>query len=101
VLGGTGGNLGMMDIGTRELIDEQIEGHQIERNRLDELFESSAPLSPQERVDRFGLPRKRADILVAGLVILYGVLDRLGLRRVRASRHSLRHGVLRSLWNAR
>jgi exopolyphosphatase/guanosine-5'-triphosphate,3'-diphosphate pyrophosphatase len=97
VLGGTGANLTMMDLDEHDLKDDHIEGHVIERKRLEELRHMTADLSPKQRVDKLGLPPQRADIQVAGLAILEGVLDHLGIKAVRTSRQALRHGVLRSI----
>lgn len=41
-----------------------------------------------------GLPPERADIIVAGAVILFHSLVRLGSDRIRVSCHGLRHGIL-------
>src|SRR5262249_37083305 len=75
VLGGTGANLAMIDRGESELVDEKIEGHVIDRARLKKLRRRTAELSPAQRVAKFGLPPRRADIQMAGLAILETVLD--------------------------
>jgi len=97
VLGGTGANLTMMDLDEHDLKDDHIEGHVIERKRLEELRKMTADLSPKQRVEKLGLPPQRADIQIAGLAILEGVLDHLEIKAVRTSRYALRHGVLRSI----
>ncbi len=97
VLGGTGANAAMLDQELAELDDARIEGHEVTKDRLRELIAQAAAMTPPQRVDRWGLPPLRADVLIAGFAILEGVLDRFALNRIRASRYSLRHGVLRSL----
>ncbi len=97
VLGGTGANLAMMDLDDHDLKDDHIEGHVIERKRLEELRKATLGMSPKQRVEKLGLPPQRADIQVAGLAILEAVLDHLGIKAVRTSRYALRHGVLQSI----
>ncbi len=97
VLGGTGANLTMMDLGEHDLRDDHIEGHVIERKRLQQLRKRTAAMSPKQRTVKLGLPPQRADIQMAGLAILEAALDHLGIRAVRTSRYALRHGVLRSI----
>jgi exopolyphosphatase/pppGpp-phosphohydrolase len=97
VLGGTGANLTMMDLEEHDLNDEHIEGHVIERKRLETLRKRAAALTPKQRQSELGLPAQRADIQIAGLAILESALDHLGIKAVRTSRYALRHGVLRSL----
>jgi exopolyphosphatase/pppGpp-phosphohydrolase len=87
----------MMDRGEKELRDEHVEGHVIERSRLEELRRRAAAMSPKQRVARLGLPPQRADIQIAGLAIVEAALDRLGIGAARTSRYALRHGVLRSI----
>jgi exopolyphosphatase/guanosine-5'-triphosphate,3'-diphosphate pyrophosphatase len=41
-----------------------------------------------------GLPRERADIIVAGCCILVGVMRRLQLQEITVSTGSLRDGVI-------
>ena len=97
VLGGTGANLTMMDLDEHDLKDDHIEGHVIERKRLEELRKKTAAMSPKQRIDKLGLPAQRADIQIAGLAVLEASLDHLGIKAVRTSRYALRHGVLRSI----
>jgi exopolyphosphatase/guanosine-5'-triphosphate,3'-diphosphate pyrophosphatase len=97
VLGGTGANLAMVDQGLRTLVDEKVEDHRVSRGRLDELLEIVAGSTLEQRIDLLGIPPRRADVIVAGIAILLAVLDELGLRFVRSTRYSLRHGVARTL----
>lgn len=97
VLGGTGANLTMMDLDDHDLKDDHIEGHVIERKRLEELRKRAAGMSAKQRIEKLGLPPQRADIQIAGLAILEAVLDHLEIKAVRTSRQALRHGVLRSI----
>ncbi len=97
VLGGTGANLTMMDLGERDLKDDHIEGHVVERRRLEEVRKRTQAMSRRQRVTRLGLLPQRADVQVAGLAILETVLDHLAIKAVRTTRYALRHGVLRSV----
>ncbi|MBM4015334.1 MAG: hypothetical protein FJ293_10280 [Planctomycetes bacterium] len=97
VLGGTGANVAMMDLGERDLKDDHIEGHVVERRRLEELRRQTQAMSPRQRVTRLGLLPQRADVQLAGLAILETVLDHLSIKAIRTTRYALRHGVLRSV----
>ena len=96
VLGGTGANVAMMDLGERDIDDARLEGHVIGLKRLRELRARSAAMTPKQRVRKLGLLPQRADIQIAGLAILESVLEHLGIEALRISRFALRHGVLKS-----
>jgi exopolyphosphatase/guanosine-5'-triphosphate,3'-diphosphate pyrophosphatase len=97
VLGGTGANLTMMDLDDHDVEDDHIEGHLIERGRLEELRRRTQSLSPRQRVEKLGLLPHRADIQIAGLAVLETIMDHLGVTAVRTTRYALRHGVVRSI----
>jgi exopolyphosphatase/guanosine-5'-triphosphate,3'-diphosphate pyrophosphatase len=97
VLGGTGANLTMMDLDDHDVEDDHIEGHVIERRRLEELRKRTQAMSPKQRVEKLGLLPQRADIQIAGLAVLETIMDHLGVTAVRTTRFALRHGVVRSL----
>jgi len=96
-LGGTGANLAMIDQGEKPLTDGRLEGHVLSRERIRTLRDRIGACSPEARVRDFGLPKGRADVVVAGLAILEGVMDHLGFTQVRTSRYALRHGVIWSM----
>jgi exopolyphosphatase/guanosine-5'-triphosphate,3'-diphosphate pyrophosphatase len=61
-------------------------------------IERLARLGVAERTRLAGLDPGRADVIVAGLVVLAGVLERLDARRFSVSGRGVRHGVaLRAL----
>jgi len=96
-IGGTGANLAMIDQGSPDIARADIEGYVVDRDRLAEHREKARALSIEHRCRVFGIPQARADILVAGFVLLEQVLEKLGCAAVRTSRYCLRHGVLRSI----
>jgi exopolyphosphatase / guanosine-5'-triphosphate,3'-diphosphate pyrophosphatase len=71
------------------------ESRRLTRRRLEKTVEQLAALSPAERRQRFE-PR-RAEIVVAGAVILEAAMRHLGLEAVVAVETGLRNGVLRDL----
>lgn len=97
VLGGTGANLAMMDLDEHDLEDEHVEGHVVERKRLEELRKRTQAMSPKQRIEKLGLLPQRADVQIAGLAVLETVLEHLEIKAVRTTRYALRHGVLRSI----
>ena len=97
VLGGTGLSLARMDLERASGDDHEVEGHLLDYPRLLELRDQARALGVEQRGTRWGVPPRRADVMVAGCVILQKLMERLELDRLRVSRFNLRHGLLLSL----
>jgi exopolyphosphatase/guanosine-5'-triphosphate,3'-diphosphate pyrophosphatase len=65
--------------------------------RLLRLFGRLATMKTERR-ERLGIPKGRADIVLAGAQVLLSVMKRLGATRLRQASGGLRHGVLKSLF---
>jgi exopolyphosphatase/guanosine-5'-triphosphate,3'-diphosphate pyrophosphatase len=89
VVGGTAAALGaILGLG---------HGDVIRRIELVSLFEKLRRIPVNLRVRKYGLPRGRADIVVAGAAVLIVVAQICGFDRMTISRRGLRHGVLMSM----
>jgi len=90
---GTATTLAALDLRLEVYSDEAIEGHLVTRGRLRAWIERLAALSVAERRSLPGMDPGRADVIVAGLVVLDGVLERLLADGFAASGRGVRHGV--------
>lgn len=77
------------------IVAAQGEGRRLSRRRLERALEELAALSLAERRRKY--EPKRAEIIVAGAVILEAAMRQLGLDDVIAVEQGLRDGILRDL----
>jgi exopolyphosphatase / guanosine-5'-triphosphate,3'-diphosphate pyrophosphatase len=61
---------------------------------LEHLIEEMLPLSVEDRAERFGLERQRAEVVIAGGKVLVGLLCAMGKEEIRISRAGNREGLL-------
>jgi exopolyphosphatase/guanosine-5'-triphosphate,3'-diphosphate pyrophosphatase len=95
---GTATTLAALELRLDEYDAEAVEGYWISREVLASWIERLAQMSVEQRRLLPGLEPGRADVIVAGLVILEQVLGALGAEEFRSSGRGVRHGVaLRSL----
>ncbi len=96
-VGGTSSTLAMMckGIDVARYGPEKVHGFSLSRDMVQVFIERLAPLSPQERATTPGLPAKRGDIIVAGLVVIDELLKVLGISSYIHSECDLLWGVLR------
>ena len=72
---------------------DELHGYQLTREGLQELVEAMAELPAGERSRLPGLKPDRADITLAGAVVISAVLDRIGVDRVEICAQGLREGI--------
>ena len=72
---------------------DRVEGFEVDTATLASWVERLARLAVAERQKLPGLEPARADVIVAGLEVLRGVLERLRVRRFTVSGRGVRHGV--------
>lgn len=72
----------------------EVEGFQLTDNELERQLKMFASVPTVKRRETPGLPANRADILVAGALILGAAMRRAGPRQVRCTCRGLRHGSL-------
>ena len=73
---------------------QEIQGKVVPLAALEEMRQRLAAMDPVERRQVVGLPAKRADIIVPGLVILTAILHALGAGQIMASDAGILDGVL-------
>lgn len=71
----------------------KIDGFRFSQADLKRWFEQIKDLSAEERVKKFGFAPGRADIIVAGILILQTALEQLGLPHIVVSTRGVRFGV--------
>ncbi len=74
-----------------------VQGLEVSRADLKHLLEYLRKLPVKERTRVPGLSSDRADIIIAGLAIVDGVLKRFGANRVRVHEGGIRDGILLSM----
>jgi exopolyphosphatase/guanosine-5'-triphosphate,3'-diphosphate pyrophosphatase len=92
-IGGTVRNLAAAAQRAAGLPSNGVQGMQISRGALDELIERLAALPAAERAGVPGIKPARADLILAGAVVVRGVLRAGGFKRIEATEAGLREGV--------
>ena len=92
-IGGTVRNLAVAAERAAGLPSNGVQGMVIERERLDELVERLAALPAAERAGVPGIKPARADLILAGAVVLQAVLRAGGFEGLEATEAGLREGV--------
>jgi exopolyphosphatase/guanosine-5'-triphosphate,3'-diphosphate pyrophosphatase len=73
------------------------QGYQLRRRQVAEILDELRRLGVEERARVPGLGADRADIIVAGIAIVLGVMEHLGARRLRVHDSGVRGGLLLSM----
>lgn len=92
-LGGTIRNLASAAERAAGLPCEEVQGFVIERAALDELTERLASLPPAERSKVPGIKPARADIVLAGALVIRGVMRAGGFDTLEVTGAGLREGI--------
>lgn len=90
---GTATTLAALDLALEPYDAERIEAYRLSRDRAERWIERLAALPLAERRRLRGMEAGRADVIVAGLVILAECLGALRCRAFRASGRGIRYGV--------
>jgi exopolyphosphatase / guanosine-5'-triphosphate,3'-diphosphate pyrophosphatase len=91
--GGTFATLASMMLAGRHE-SQTIHGTSVTADEIRDLLAKLAVMSPEERRQVPGLPRERADIIVAGLTVVAELVKAIQARDVTVSRFGLRDGLL-------
>ncbi|HXR28193.1 MAG TPA: Ppx/GppA phosphatase family protein [Solirubrobacteraceae bacterium] len=92
-IGGTVRNLAAAAQRAAGLPSNGVQGMIIERDALDEIVERLASLPASERSSVPGVKPARADLILAGAVVVQGVLKAGGFDRLETTEAGLREGV--------
>ena len=92
-IGGTVRNLAAAAQRAAGLPSNGVQGMLIGRDALDELIERLAALPAAERASVPGIKPARADLILAGAVVVRGAMKAGGFKRLEATEAGLREGV--------
>lgn len=92
-LGGTVRNLASAAERAAGLPSEEVQGFLIDRRALDELTDRLAALAPSKRGNVPGIKPARADIVLAGALVIQGVMDAGGFDTLEVTGAGLREGI--------
>lgn len=93
-VGGTCTNVAGVHLGTTENFTESIHGTEILASEIERQIALYASKTTEERKQISGLNPARADVILAGAIILGQILNRLNRDRLRVSARGLRWGLL-------
>jgi exopolyphosphatase/guanosine-5'-triphosphate,3'-diphosphate pyrophosphatase len=91
---GTATYLASSSLGLTQFIPEKVDGSRITLAQVDALIDKFLPLTAAERLGLGGMDKGRADVIVAGALILREILVACGLDGFRASVRGLRYGAV-------
>lgn len=84
-IGGTATTLAAVQLGMKEYDPAQITGTVISKEQMHMLADKLVGLTVEEIAALPGVPRKRADVLGGGAVLLSVIMDRLGFEKIIVS----------------
>jgi exopolyphosphatase / guanosine-5'-triphosphate,3'-diphosphate pyrophosphatase len=93
-IGGTVRNLAGTVMMAEELPSFGVQGYVLRRDALDALVERLAALTPSERRRVPGVKPERADLILAGAVVVQTVMDAGGFDAIEVTEAGMREGVL-------
>jgi exopolyphosphatase / guanosine-5'-triphosphate,3'-diphosphate pyrophosphatase len=93
-IGGTIVNLASVKRGLARFELDVIHGETLTQQEIAEQLERFRGVNLQGRMQIPGLEPKRADVIIAGATILWGVLEYLGFEKVHVSTRGVRYGVM-------
>lgn len=96
-IAGTITTVAAVEIGLPRYDPAVLHGFHLTRAAAEDVFRTLATEPLADRVHNPGLPRDRADVIVAGCCVLVAVMRRLHTTSLVVSDHNLLHGVCREL----
>jgi exopolyphosphatase/guanosine-5'-triphosphate,3'-diphosphate pyrophosphatase len=90
---GTVTTLATLDLGLAEYDPKRTDGQRIPRESLDRHLGQLAAMTLAERLRVPGLAPGRAPVIVAGLVVLWEIMDAYGLAEIEVSERDILHGA--------
>jgi exopolyphosphatase/guanosine-5'-triphosphate,3'-diphosphate pyrophosphatase len=93
---GTATYLAAADLGLKKFDVEQVQGHALTKKSIVALTERLRTMTSQERLGVGGMDKGRADVIVAGAIILDEVLEAAKADTIYISTRGLRYGVVMS-----
>lgn len=93
---GTATTIAAIHLGLATYDYRLVNGHEVSRGFIGELFERLLPLPPEERLHITGMEKGREDLIVSGLIITMETMDTFGFDSLVVSDFGLLEGVLLS-----
>jgi len=93
-VGGTMSNLGAMKYKLSTYDPKVVHGSKIHLSELKKLIDDVKSMTLEERKRIKGLQPERADVILAGMIILYTIMVRLNAEIITISDMGLRHGLI-------
>ncbi len=100
---GTAGSIvtiAAVELGLVDFDDGRLHGFELTREAAEDVFRTLATERLSDRIHNPGLPRARADIIVAGCCVLVGIMRRLHLDSLVVSTRNLLDGVALEVLNS-
>jgi exopolyphosphatase/guanosine-5'-triphosphate,3'-diphosphate pyrophosphatase len=94
---GTLTTLAALDLQTETYDPDLVTGHRLAKETVDHWYERLAQMTHHEIRSHKQILPGRADILLAGVMILREVMEHLGCREIVASDRGLRYGLALSV----
>jgi len=94
---GTATTLASWHLRLREFDSAEVEKVQLTSANLFQMVEDLKRMSVKERRDQVGIDPKRADVLLAGAMIMWRTMEKLKFQTCNISSRGLRYGVLMDL----
>jgi exopolyphosphatase/guanosine-5'-triphosphate,3'-diphosphate pyrophosphatase len=92
-IGGTMRNLAAAVQAEEGLPSLGVQGFELRRERLDDLIEELADLPASKRASIKGIKYARADLILAGAIVVQGVMEAGGFEAIEITEAGLREGV--------
>lgn len=94
-VGGTITTLAAVKLALEVYDSSKIENLKLEYSELERIMKRLMELNLKERKKVIGLQAERADIIVAGLIILLKIMDHINSQEIYVSDHDLLYGLLK------
>ena len=94
---GTATTLASWHLGLREFDTAEVNKVQLTKDNLHRMVEGLKSMTVAERRDQVGIEPKRADVLLAGAMIMWKTMEKLQFHTCSISSRGLRYGVLMDL----
>ncbi len=94
-VGGTITTLAAVKLGMEEYDSNKIENLKLKKSEIENIISNLSSLNLEKREKIKGLQPKRADIIIAGLIILRNILDYIKSPELLVSDHDLLYGLLK------
>lgn len=94
---GTATTLAAIDQNLKYYDFEKIHNYNLLRCKIKSILDKLLEMSSKDIELTYNIPQKRADVLPAGTLILYEILQALNADRVTVSAYGLRYGIVKKL----